>query len=49
MALQLIRKLCGEVGASLLIVSHDPAITAQLPRAVVLAELNRAAYKPAAA
>jgi hypothetical protein len=23
-------------------VSHDPAITAQLPRAVLLAELNRA-------
>ncbi len=42
-ALGLIRKLCTEVGASLLIVSHDPAITRQLPRAVVLAELNRAA------
>ena len=47
-ALELIRKLCVEVGASLLIVSHDPAITRQLPRAVVLAELNRAA-KPMAA
>lgn len=45
-ALTLIRKLCAEVGASLLIVSHDPAITRQLPRAVVLAELNRAAVKP---
>jgi ABC-type lipoprotein export system ATPase subunit len=41
-ALELIRKLCSEVGASLLLVSHDPQITKQLPRAVVLAELNRA-------
>ena len=40
--LDLIRKLCTEVGASLLLVSHDQAITAQLPRAVSLAELNRA-------
>ncbi len=48
-ALQLIRKLCTEVGASLLIVSHDPAITRQLPRAVVLAELNRAAVQPTTA
>jgi putative ABC transport system ATP-binding protein len=40
--LDLIRRLCAEVGASLLIVSHDPHITAQLPRAVSLAELNRA-------
>ena len=47
-ALGLIRKLCSEVGAALLIVSHDPAITRQLPRAVVLADLNRAAVKPAA-
>lgn len=44
-ALDLIRKLCGEVGSSLLLVSHDPQITKQLPRAVVLAELNRAAVK----
>jgi ABC-type lipoprotein export system ATPase subunit len=42
-ALDLIRKLCAEVGASLLLVSHDPHITQQMPRAVVLAELNRAA------
>jgi ABC-type lipoprotein export system ATPase subunit len=42
-ALDLIRKLCAEVGAALLLVSHDPVITKQLPRAVVLAELNRAA------
>src|SRR5438552_10819327 len=40
--LELIRKLCTEVGASLLLVSHDPTITAQLPRAVSLADLNRA-------
>ena len=40
--LDLIRKLCTEVGASLLLVSHDTQITAQLPRAVSLVELNRA-------
>ncbi len=44
-ALELIRKLCTEVGASLLLVSHDPAITQQMPRAVVLAELNKASKK----
>ena len=42
-ALDLIRKLAAEVGSSLLLVSHDPQISSQLPRAVVLAELNRAA------
>jgi ABC-type lipoprotein export system ATPase subunit len=40
--LELIRKLCTEVGASLLLVSHDPKIVDQLPKAVSLAELNRA-------
>jgi ABC-type lipoprotein export system ATPase subunit len=40
--LELIRKLCGEVGASLLLVSHDSKIVEQLPRAVSLSELNRA-------
>jgi ABC-type lipoprotein export system ATPase subunit len=40
--LDLIRRLCAEVGASLLLVSHDPAIVQQLERAVSLAELNRA-------
>ena len=40
--LDLIRKLCTEVGASLLLVSHDPQITGQMPRAVSLAELNQA-------
>jgi putative ABC transport system ATP-binding protein len=42
-ALDLIRKLCKEVGAALLLVSHDPHITQQMPRSVVLGELNRAA------
>jgi putative ABC transport system ATP-binding protein len=41
-ALDLIRKLCSEVGSMLLIVSHDPQITRQLPRAVELSALNRA-------
>src|SRR5205085_9588297 len=40
--LDLIRKLCDEVSAALLIVSHDPHITRQPPRAVSLSELNRA-------
>ena len=40
--LELIRRLCAEVGASLLLVSHDLQISGQLPRAVTLAELNRA-------
>lgn len=40
--LDLIRKLCDEVQAALLLVSHDASITQQLPRAVSLAELNRA-------
>jgi putative ABC transport system ATP-binding protein len=40
--LDLIRKLCSEVGASLLLVSHDPQLTALLPRSVSLAELNKA-------
>jgi ABC-type lipoprotein export system ATPase subunit len=44
--LELIRKLCTEIGASLLLVSHDQAITRQLPRVVTLAELNRASQAP---
>ena len=40
--LDLIRRLAIEVNASLLLVSHDPAISSQLSRVVVLAELNRA-------
>ncbi len=39
--LDLIRKLCTEVGASLLMVSHDHDIAKQLPRVVDLKELNR--------
>ena len=40
--LELIRRLCTEVEAGLLLVSHDPQISGQLPRVVSLAELNRA-------
>jgi ABC-type lipoprotein export system ATPase subunit len=40
--LDLIRKLCNEVGASLLLVSHDLNIAQQLSRVVSLSELNRA-------
>jgi putative ABC transport system ATP-binding protein len=39
--LELIRSLCGEVNASLLLVSHDLNIANQLPRVVTLGELNR--------
>ena len=39
--LDLIRKLCDEVKASLLLVSHDRAITDRFPRVVTLSELNR--------
>jgi len=39
--LDLIRSLCKEVSASLLLVSHDLNIANQLPRVVTLAELNR--------
>lgn len=38
--LELIRKLCAEVKASLLLVSHDASIVKQFPRMVELAELN---------
>ncbi len=40
--LELIRKLCTEVKASLLLVSHDPQITQQLERVVSLKDLNKA-------
>ena len=46
--LSLIMKLCSEVGASLLLVSHDAAITQRLPRAISLSELNRASTVVAA-
>jgi putative ABC transport system ATP-binding protein len=41
--LELIRKLCTEVGASLLLVTHDLDIAHQLPRVLTLSEINRAA------
>jgi len=44
--LDLIRKLCSEVGSSLLLVSHDLNIAKQLPRVVTLSELNRAGRAP---
>lgn len=44
--LDLIRKLCTEVNASLLIVTHDRSIASQLPRTVDLYEINRAATRP---
>jgi putative ABC transport system ATP-binding protein len=40
--LELIRKLCDEVKASLLLVSHDLAIAHQLPRQLTLSEINKA-------
>jgi putative ABC transport system ATP-binding protein len=40
--LELIRKLCAEIKASLLLVSHDLAIAGQLPRQLTLAEINAA-------
>jgi putative ABC transport system ATP-binding protein len=43
--LELIRKLCKEVNAALMLVTHDLNIAKQLPRTVTLSELNRAARK----
>ena len=40
--LQLIRALCSEVGAALLLVSHDLQIANQLPRVLNLSDINRA-------
>ena len=45
--LELIRALCDEVKASLLLVSHDTAITSQFPRVVELAALNSVGATPA--
>ena len=42
-ALALMRETCGENGAALLLVSHDPAVLGQLDRSEDLADLNRAA------
>jgi len=44
--LELIRNLCREVNASLLLVSHDLDIARQLPRVLSLAEVNRAGQTP---
>ena len=41
-ALALIREVCRENGAALLLVSHDPAILAMFDRSEDLADLNRA-------
>jgi putative ABC transport system ATP-binding protein len=43
--LNLIRRLCAEVGAGLILVTHDLAIAGQMPRTVELSELNRVAGK----
>ena len=40
--LELIRRLSAEVNSSLLLVSHDPQISQQLPRTALLSELNKA-------
>jgi ABC-type lipoprotein export system ATPase subunit len=40
--LELIRNLCREVKASLLLVSHDLAIAGQLPRQLTLSDINKA-------
>ncbi|WP_428937880.1 ABC transporter ATP-binding protein [Fontivita pretiosa] len=48
--LDLIRRLCGEVNASLLLVSHDLTIAQQLPRVVSLSQINQVqTTQPAAA
>jgi putative ABC transport system ATP-binding protein len=47
-ALTLIREVCRECGASLLLVSHDPAILRGFDRVEDLGELNRAAAAHAA-
>jgi ABC-type lipoprotein export system ATPase subunit len=45
--LDLIRQLCDEVKASLLIVTHDRSIASQFSRTVDLYDINRAATRPA--
>jgi len=47
--LQLIRTLCTEINASLLLVSHDLAIANQFPRVLTLADVNRAGRRTTAA
>jgi putative ABC transport system ATP-binding protein len=41
--LELIRRLCQQVNAALLLVTHDTTIASQLPQTTSLTELNRAA------
>ena len=43
--LNLILKLCNEVKSTLILVTHDLNIARQLPRTLVLTEINRAAEK----
>src|SRR5258706_3627411 len=43
--LELIRKLCQEVGASLLLVTHDLDIAHQLPRVLTLSDINRVSQR----
>jgi putative ABC transport system ATP-binding protein len=43
--LDLIRKLCAEIGSSLMLVSHDLDIARQLPRVLTLSEINGAQTK----
>ena len=47
--LDLIRTLCGEANAALLLVTHDLSIAAGLPRQLQLAAINTAAAPPAGA
>jgi len=44
--LDLVRRLCHEVGATLLLVSHDQQIARQLPRVLQLPEVNKATRRP---
>jgi putative ABC transport system ATP-binding protein len=47
--LDLIRRLCREVGASLFLVTHDLDIAAEFPKTLKLTDINRAAAPPAQA
>jgi putative ABC transport system ATP-binding protein len=49
LTLDLIRALCTEVNAALILVTHDTSIAAQLPRQLQLTAINRAAVQPAPA
>ena len=44
--LSLIRALCAEASAALLMVTHDRALAAELPRTLDLAEINHASSNP---